>query len=95
MGHFSDIKTQEISLTENNDYIWKKQFNIKLLCKKTGTKKFSSFRKSQNHLKNLLGLSSSEASVSFVICQLNCPATFFFLFEFGVPKSHKIAVYFL
>ena len=29
-----------------------KQFNIELLSKKTGTKKFSSFRKSQNHLKN-------------------------------------------
>ena len=39
-----------------------KQFNVKLLSKKTGTRKFSSFRKSQNHLKNL-GLFSPESPI--------------------------------
>ena len=37
-----------------------KQFKMKLWSTKTGRKTLSSFRKSQNHLKNLLGLFSRE-----------------------------------
>ena len=44
-----------------------KQFNIKLLSKKTGTKNFSSFRKSHNHLQNLLGLFSPESPLRLLL----------------------------
>ena len=43
------------------------QFNIKILSEKNGTKKSSSFRKPQNHLKNLIGLFSPE-SPRYEIC---------------------------
>ena len=51
------------ALTEKTvgKFYLEKQFNIKLSSKKTGIKKFSSFRKSQNHLKNLLGLFLPES----------------------------------
>ena len=57
LGHlviFSAIKTQKISTDWKCRLPLEKQFNIKLLSKKTGRKTFSSFRKSC--LKNLLGL---------------------------------------
>ena len=67
---FSAIKTQEISTDWKCRLHLEKQFNIKLLSKKTGRKTFSSFRNSQNHPKILLGLFSPESPSAYVLCKI-------------------------
>ena len=47
------------------NYPLENQFNTNFLSKKTGRKTFSSSRKSQSHLKNLLGLFSPESPSSY------------------------------
>ena len=62
MGHcVSAFKTKQISTEWKCRLHLEKQVKIKVLGKKTGRKTFSSFKKSQNHLKNLLGLFSPES----------------------------------
>ena len=84
MGHFSDIfckcRKRRLHL--------QKQFNMKLLSKKTGRKTFLSFSKSQNHKKNLHGLFSPESSILLppIASGTNCVLSI-------LPKSRQILLW--
>ena len=77
---FSAFKTKQISTDCKCRLHLEKQINIKLLHKKTGRKTLSSLRKSQNHLKNVLGFFSPElpgpvrpiiVNYSFIVTRLH------------------------
>ena len=64
---FSAIKTQQMSTESKCRLRLEKQFNLKLGSEKMGRKAFSSFRKFQNHFKNLPELFSPESPIAWLI----------------------------